>query len=310
MSWTKALIATAGAAGVAGILAGCGADPAADPCARRLRAIDARLEAAAQMTEPSGAPPAVALPIAAGVPLEGAPPLIVIADGEVTLAGRGVGGGEDLERLADTVAHDLASLASASHRTEGEPWPIAVWAQPELSAHQLARILSRAPDEARFVLLVRGEPSSRPRVPHAPRWVARALAGSDTDDPLSRRDRLDSTWSRAVRTCPAAQAHLPIPARLSPTGPPLGPPSLARLSAALRQCGCRGTDLAAIEAVATAALVSEEGPLRRAPPDLRFGPSTGPGEELVLAPDADVAALAARLAPMRGSDAPMWIRVD
>jgi len=274
-------------------LVACDGEPAEDPCERRIGQLGERLAAAAAMAEPSGAPPDVALPRADGVPLETALPLITVTEDEVRFGERGVGGGDDLERLAETLGADLRSRARALRVEEGAAWEVGLWVAPEVPAHRLAQLLASAPSEARFVLLVRGDPAARPEVAGAPEWVEAATRG-DAHDAVDRRDRLEEAWTRATEGCDAARAHLPLPAPLLPAGPPLGPPSTAALTRALGACGC-GVDLAAIEAVAVEALVPLEGPLARARPSLRFA-SLAEGRELRLGADATALDLARRLA--------------
>ncbi|GAB5546064.1 MAG: hypothetical protein SangKO_058240 [Sandaracinaceae bacterium] len=293
--------------GALGLVA-CDGDAAEDPCVERLRALEERLAVASAMAEPSGAPPDVPLPHAEGVPLTVAVPIVTVTADEVRFGERGVGGGDDLERLAETLGADLRSRARALRVEEGSPWEIGLWAAPDVEVHRLTRLLASAPDEARFFLLVRGEPSARPSVEDAPDWITEAVASQAHDD-VDRRDRLEEAWDRATRTCEAARPHLPLPAPLLPAGPPLGPPSTSALLRALRQCGCRDTELAAIEAVAVEALVPAEGPLSRARPALRFR-ALAEGRELRLPPDADVAALAVRLEREPAGDAPVVVRSD
>lgn len=304
--------------------AGCGDDDdeaSADPCAARLDAMEARLEAAAAGAEPAGAPSAVSLPSASrGAPLGGPRPLLVVSRDEVRLAGRGVGGGDDLERLAETLGSDLRGLARS--RGGDSPPTVALWVAAELPVHRLARLLSRAPPDQDFVLLARGP---RPERADAPPWVAEGLEppplepdpvdaedgrfwrARRPDDPRARRERVEALWERATTGCEAARGHLPAPPERTAAGPPLGPPSVDPLMRVLRRCGCDEVDLAAVEAVAHAALVSPEGPLVRVGPKLRFGLATGEGRE-IRAGDATVAALVSRLAGVAADRA--WIRAE
>lgn len=300
---------TARAAIVLALLAvACGQRPV-DPCTARVDAIAARLERASELADPSGAPPEVPLPRGpGGVPLEGAPPLLVIGADEVRFAGRGVGGLTDEEALAAHVASDLRAYATAETERE-DAWTVALWVDPALEVHRLARMLSRAPPEVRFALLVRATDVRAPRAPDAPDWVRAAVRVRPTTGALERRERLDEAWARATEGCELARAHLPVPAELAPAGPPMGAPSTDALLDALRRCGCEGVDLPAIEAVALAALVSREGPLARMPHALRFGPATDHGRDLVLEGDADAQALVTRLASTPRGEL-IWVSAD
>lgn len=291
------------------VLAACDAPPAAvDRCTARIDAIARRLERAGAVADPSGAPPEIPLPRGrGGEPLSGALPLLVVSADEVRLAGRGVGGAEDDERLAALIAEDLRALAAT--RESDEAWTVALWVDPALEVHRLVRMLSRAPPEVRFALLFRSTDVRLPRAPGAPPWVREALRFAPTAGPLERRERLDEAWARATERCPGAREHLPVPAELAPAGPPLGPPSPAPLIEALRRCGCDGPDLAAIEAVALAALVHPDGPLVRAPHSLRFGPATDEGRELVVRGDARAGGLLERIARLPAGEI-VWIAAE
>lgn len=285
------------------LIAGCDGGANTDPCDARLAALEQRLALAAASSGPSGAPPDVPLPtLEEGDPLEGAPPLLVVSD-EVVLAGRGVGGGEDVDRTAETLSGDLRSWARANRHPEGQPLVIALWTSPEVHVDTLVRLLRHAPGEARFALLVRGAPRAPPE--DEPSWVPGAFRVR-TGDPRDQRDQLDAAWTRATQTCERARAHLPVPAAFAPTGPALGAPSVTGLMSALGQCRCQGTDLPAIEAIATRALVDRDGPVHRLAPSLRFGPPTDGTPALELGVDDDVADLAARLVGRAGS---LWVQV-
>jgi len=285
------------------LLGACDSERRVDPGEARLAAIARRLEAAAAVAEPTGAPPDVALPrSAAGGPLEGAPPLLVVSE-TVIFAGRGVGGIEAADRAAETLREDMTSWAAAEQRGDGE-LPVALWAAPDVTAGALTELLRHAPRRARFALLVRGPPGEARD--DEPRWVEPALRAR-AGRPESFRERSAQAWERATRACEAAAPHLPIPAPLAPAGPPLGAPTVDDLVAALRTCGCDGVDLPAMEAVATRALVDRAGPVRRLPPTLRFGPPTDDAPALEPAPDTPVDALVESLAQREGA---LWIRAD
>lgn len=286
------------------IVAGCGAVREADPCDERLVVLEARLSRAAANAEPSGSPPDVPLPrVDTGASIDGAPPLLVVSD-EIVFTGRGVGGTDDIERSAETLRSDIRSWARANRRQSGDELRIALWVAPDVLVDTLVRLLRHAPGHARFALLVRG-PVFEPGAGE-PGWVPRAFRVR-TGDPSGQRLRLESAWARATETCERARGHLPLPAPLAPAGPPLGAPTVRGLMDALRACRCTGTDLAAIEAVATRALVDRDGPVFRLRPSLRFGPPTDDAPALELRPGDDVADLVAQL---EGRDGPLWVRVD
>jgi hypothetical protein len=280
------------------LLAACEAPPApVDRCTARIDVLAERLDKAQRYADPSGAPPDVALPHGRrGIPLVGAPPILVVTRDDVRLAGRGIGGGDDVDRLAETLAQDLRTMADIT--AEGDrPWLVALWAEPELGVERLVRILARAPPRARFALLIRGDDV---RLPPAPSWT-RDLR-RDVGDPLDRGERLDAAWLRATRSCEAAREDLPLPAELAPASS-----SVRSLIAALRRCGCDHTDLNAIQSVALAALVPPDGPLVRVAPTLRFGPAFEGGRELVLGPNTDVASMVRRIPRVRQT---VWVSVE
>lgn len=226
----------------------CAPEPPPDRCARRIDAMAERLARAARHAEPADAPPDVPLIEGrGGVPLGGPLPLLVVGD-EVSLEGRGVGGGDDVARIAETLRSDLALLA-ALH--EGA-FTIALWIDPDVEVGRLVDLLSGAPEGARFAILVRAT-DVRVRVPA---WLRRMLARAR--DPIDRRERLLRSWERASDTCPSAA----LPSDLEP----------APLVAALRECGCARTRLHTLEALATASLLGAQGPIARLPNELRFGP--------------------------------------
>jgi len=286
------------------LLVACDASDRVDPCEARLNGIAQRLEAAAAVAEPTGAPPDVALPRStAGQPLGGAPPLLVVSE-TVIFAGRGVGGLERADRAAETLRDDMTSWAAAEGRDDDAPLLVALWAAPDVTARALTDLLRHAPRRARFALLVRGpRPTARD---DEPGWVEAALRWR-AGRPESFRERSAQAWERATQTCERAAPHLPIPAPIAPAGPPLGAPTVDDLVAALRACGCDGVDLPAMEAVATRALVDRAGPVRRLPPTLRFGPPVDDAPALEPAPETTVDALTGSLAEREG---PLWIRAD
>ena len=289
------------------VLAACGGDRApADPCTARIDAIASHLGRAAEYADPIGAPPEVPLPHGeGGVPLEGTPPLLVVGSEEVRLAGRGVGSATD-ERAGERLATDLRALRDVSiEDDDGGAWTVALWVDPSLGVEQLVGLLGPSSAHARFALLVRATDVRPPRGARPPEWVRPALRAGALASPSDRRERIDLAWERATAECEGARAHLPVPPELAPTGPAMGAPSTDALVDALRGCGCERADLAAIEAVALAALVSPEGPLVRMPPALRFGHATDDARELAVDAGATVADLAASLAGASG-DA-MWI---
>lgn len=291
---------------VALLLVACSERAPVDPCAARIDAIAARLARAARYAEPSGAPPEVPLAQARGAaPLEGAPPLLVVGEGEVRLAGRGVGAGDDA-RVAERLAADLRALRDVSVREGDEAWTVALWVDPSVRVERLAALLAPASAHARFALLVRASDVRVPRAEGAPEWVAPALRARASESAYDRRERIDRAWERATGRCEAARGHLPIPAALAPSGPPMGAPSVEPLVRAMRRCGCEQSDLAAMEAVARAALVSPEGPLARVPAALRFGYATDDARELVVDAQDTVAELAATLARSSGDES-IWI---
>lgn len=285
----------------------CGGEKkAADPCEARINAIAARLERAARYAEPSGAPPEVPLPEATGgIPLEGTPPVLVVGPEEVRLAGRGVGGEGD--ELAARLASDLRALREVSVESDdGAPWTVALWADPSTSLERLGALLSQASADASFALLVRASDVRAPRGESPPEEVQAALRARPGESVYERRERLDLAWERATATCESARGHLPIPASLAPSGPPMGAPTTEPLVDALRRCGCEGTDLVAMEAIALAALVSSEGPLVRMPPALRFGHATDDARETTAR--GTVADLATAIAGRPAE--PLWIVVE
>lgn len=291
------------------LLLGCGGDRApSDPCAARIGAIASHLALAAEHADPIGAPPEVPLPRAAGgVPLGGAPPLVVVGAEEVRLGARGVGSVSDAQ-AAERLATDLRALREVSiEDDDGGPWTVALWVDPSLEVERLAALLGPASAHARFALLARATDVRLPRGERPPEWVRPLLRAGALASPSDRRERIDVAWERATAACEAARAHLPIPPELAPSGPAMGAPSIDPLVEALEGCGCAHADLAAIEAVALAALVSPEGPLVRMPPALRFGHATDGAEELALDADASVEALVAALSSRGGSGGAIWI---
>lgn len=284
------------------LLAACDMSPPVDPCDARLDALERRLEAAAATSEPSGAPPDVALPRHdTGTRVEGTPPLMVVS-WEVVFGGRGVGGLDDVDRTAETLRADLRAWAT-THEAE-EPYTVLLWVAPDVTVDALTRLLRHAPEEARFALLVRGAPVDAD--PDEPAWIERALS-APAGNPVSQRAHLDEAWGRATRQCERAAAHLPVPAPLAPAGPSLGVPTVSGLMRALRACRCEGTDLSGIEAVARRALVDADGPVHRLPATLRFGPATGSGAELEFGPSDTLDDLVERVDAREGT---VWIRVD
>lgn len=277
------------AALVAALAVACGSREEVDPCEARLRALEARLTAATEVGEPSGAPPDVDLPAGGGAPIDPARPLLVVSD-EVVFANRGVGGLEDIEPTAETLRADLAGWASTHDVPEGERLELLLWAAPDVRVDALVRLLRHAPVSA--ALLVRGEAEDADE----PAWVEEALRAPE-GNPVSQRAHLDEAWARATRTCPRAGPHLPLSSRS--TGP-LGTTNFRELIRALRACQCEGTDLVGIEAVARRGLIDRRGPLHRLPATLLFGPADGPGEELVFGPEDDVTALVERLPDLPG----------
>ncbi len=265
-----------------------------DACTARMDRIEARLDRAASYADPPSAPPDVDLVAGRGVPLEGAPPMLVVAD-EVVLDGRGVGGGDDLERVAAALARDLLSLEETYGHGEG-PWLVALWIEPHVDVEHLVRLLALAPPRVRFAVLVRPR-DVRPRP-----WLLASLRG----EPSLREERFDRLWARATEGCPAAREHLPR--TIDAEGTPMGPASAARLVHVLRLCGCEGANLGAIEAIAVAALLGIDGGVARARPVVRFGPAVGPGEEIALPADTSAGELVRRLARTR--DTTVWITTE
>jgi len=288
----------------AGFVGACGSTEAADPCETQLSELETRLGSAAARAEPSGAPPGVPLPSSeAGVALEGAPPLLVVSS-EVVFAGRGVGGVGDAEAIdhtAETLRNDLRSWSQVHDVSSDAPFPIALWVAPDVRVDDLVRLLRHAPSNARFALLIRG-PVQAAREDE-PSWVGPALR-SRSGRPESQRRHLEAAWTRAVESCSAAAPHMPTPAPLAPAGPPLGAPAIGGLMGALRSCGCESTELAAIEAVATHALINADGPVLRAAATLRFGPPTDGSPAIEVAPDLQVHTLVERLSGREGA---LWI---
>ncbi|MEZ4340554.1 MAG: hypothetical protein R3B82_28370 [Sandaracinaceae bacterium] len=284
------------------LLVGCGGAEGADPCAARIDALEQRLGELAATATPETAPLGGALPASTrGVPLEGAPPLLVVTD-EVLLNERGVGGIEDVEQTAETLRSDLRRWAASEGLSNQATWTVALWVAPDVPAATLARLLRHAPERARLALLVRGAPL--PPLEHEPAWVASAMPAA-TGRPETLRERLDTAWGRATSGCPAARAQAPMPATLRPAGPLLGPPSVGGLAAALRECGCDDVDLVAVEAVARRSLVDRAGPVHRLRATLRFGPPTddAPAEEILS--NETVADLVTRIEAREGD---LWLR--
>ncbi len=284
------------------VLGGCDRPSAPrDPCTARIDGIAERLSTAAQYADPSGAPPDVALPSArGGVALASELPILVVGRDEVRLSGRGVGGGDDIDRIAEALVSDLRALEQTV-ADEDQPWLVALWAEPELDVDRLVRLLAGAPPRARFALLARGSDVRLPRAQRPPQWTRPFLRG----DAFTRRDRLEEAWERASGSCERARDELPLPASLESAGPMLGTPSVQALISAMRHCGCE-SDLAGMEAIALAALVPAEGALVRMPQRLRFGPAFEGGRELALEGALDVSELARRLARER-RDAFVWV---
>ncbi|MBX3274957.1 MAG: hypothetical protein KF729_32130 [Sandaracinaceae bacterium] len=274
-----------------------------DPCEARLRAIEERLTAAAASAAPAGTPEEAALPRSdRGVPFDGAPPLLVVGD-EVVLAGRGVGGIEELDATGTTLRRDLARFVEGRAPAD-EPLLFAVLAAPDVSADALARLLRGAPADARFALGVRAAPL--PALEGEPAWVeseTRAIPGR----PEALRERLDAAWSRATASCEPARAHVPVPPALRPADPPLGAPSVHALVAALRECRCGDPGLGAIEAVARRALVGPDGPVHRLRVTLRFGLPSDAAPAVEVEPHETVEAFARRL---EGREGPLWVRAE
>jgi hypothetical protein len=292
----------AGATLLGCFVAACGfTEPAPDPCAARVDALAERLARAASFAEPSGAPPDVELPAArGGVALEGAPVLLVLAESEVRLGGRGVGGA-DVDRAAATLARDLRALMEASSEEGSDAsWVVALWIEPTVTLERIARLLEGAPPRVHFALLVRAADVEVTRAASPPAWTREALRVTRDADPFARRERVEEAWVRATEGCEAARAHLPSQASLAPAGLPLGGPSVEPLVRAIRTCGCAAADLDAIEAVTLAALVPASGPVAVLPRRVRFGPALERGEELAIDGDTSASALAARLARLRG----------
>lgn len=286
---------------------GCDDEPEVDPCARNLGALRERLERVAAMAEPAGAPDWVEPPEhASGVPFTEVGPLLVVTPDEVELAGRGVGGGDDPERMAENFSSDLRGWARSHRVDEDAPLWVAVWAAPDTTLGHLRDLVRLAPPQARYALLVRApEPEARAEVPG---WVDEAFAPTTPPGrPRVRQQHVERAWRRATRTCEGARPHLPLGGRLEATGPALGPPSVAPLMRALEECGCEGTELDVIEAVASRALVPPRGAVLRLPPALRFGPAMDDAPEQTFGPDDTVASLVERLG---GSGGAVWVRVD
>ena len=294
---------------LASVLAACGGDRSSpDPCTARIDAIASHLARAAEHADPVGAPPEIPLPHSAGgVALGGTPPLVVVGADEVRLGDRGVGGASD-ERAGERLASDLRALRDVSiEDDDGGAFPVALWVDPSVGVAELVALLRPASAHAEFALLVRATDVRLPRGERAPEWVRPALRAGALASPSDRRERIDLAWERATAECEGARAHLPIPPELAPSGPAMGAPSSDALVDALRRCGCERADLAAIEAVALAALVSREGPLTRMPPALRFGHATDGAPELAIDGGATVDQLVSRLASRGGSGDAIWI---
>lgn len=254
---------------------------------------------------------AVPLPRVPGaVPLEGAPVLLVVSADEVRLAGRGVGGAEDDERLASRLASDLRAMREVSVADDGKSAlsNVALWAEPDVPLARLSALLSEASAEASFSLLVRASDVELPASANAPEWVREALSSGPEESFEEQRGRLEHAWERATESCPGARAHLPIPAALIPSGPPMGPPTVEPLIEALRGCECDEAALTATEALALGALTPSDGPLARVRPTLRFGHATDEARELRFDGTRTVEALAEALASR--TDERLWIVVE
>ena len=283
-------------------LFGCGTQPAVDPCEPRLTQFEERLTWAAVTSEPAGAPPQVPLPTSAhGVPRRAAAPLLVVSVDEVSFAGRGVGGGDDLTRIAETLRADMSSWARVHRLLSAEEIPVLLWAAPDVPARRLVRLLRHTPANVRYHLLVRG--AARPPSPSEPAWVGPALRGR-SGRPESERERVEAAWARVSEGCPGIAPHMPTPAPLTQVGLLLGPPAQDELVGAVRDCGCASADVDAIEAVAMHALVAPAGPVLRLASTLRFGPPTDAADAVPAAQGQDVQALIERYASRTG---PLWV---
>ncbi|MCB9593814.1 MAG: hypothetical protein H6719_13860 [Sandaracinaceae bacterium] len=286
-------------------LAGCGIADDTDPCERRMAALETRLAEAARTAPPSEAPTEVQLaPSEHGVLLEGAPPLLVVGD-EVVFQGRGVGGGDDVDRVAETLRSDLRSWEAAQGLEGPEVVTIALWADASSSADTLARLLRHAPPNVRFAGLVRGPPLGP--LEHEPEWLDQTLSGGAQGRPEGQRVRFETAWTRATSDCPAARGQMPAPAAVRQGGPPLGAPSIDGLMTALRSCSCDHTDFVAVEAVARRALVDPAGSVHRLRATLRFGAPTDAAPVIEVETNQTVADLVARIDEREGM---LWVRSD
>jgi hypothetical protein len=272
----------------------CAGPPPRDRCERRIDAIAERLAIAAEHGEPAGAPPDVELvPGRGGVPLEGTPPLLVVGD-EVSLAGRGVGGGDDVSAIAETLRGDLELLTDLSESTV----TVALWVDPNVEAGRLVDLLAGAPERVRFAFLVHAtDVTTRPE----PAWLTEML-GHARVDPIDRRARLSRSWANAANTCAAAE--LPLPTET------LGAPSPDALVRALRDCGCEDTRLHTIEALATAALLGADGPIARLPNVVRFGPPSDEGPDIAVARSTPMRELVRDRTLLARSRHVVWITVE
>ena len=275
-----------------------------------------RIARASAGADPADAPPDVPLPSSpAGQPL-GPLPLLVVSESEVRFEGRGVGGVEAVAATAATLARDLR--ARGELRSSTTPFEVALWAAPGVPVQRLVELLSHSPPDVRFALVARGPPAE---ASDAPDWVREELERVEPPDEregvdpglsamppsVVRRRRAAALWPRATRACPAAASAFPFsPERRVPPEAR----STRSLIRAMRACGCEARLIEAIGALALEALQPPDGPLVRLPASLRFGTATGPGQELSLSSDADLAGLVERLGDRPAAETPLWVRVD